>query len=87
MGDVVDLQYAKECESDDNKAVRPASVLRMALDDVEGNDAVLRVMVVAEVRLPDGGSEVNMYRAGCTRHEEVALIELAREFTMRKWLR
>ena len=84
---LVDLRFEREKASDNNAEVRPQSVVRMCLEDIENREDITRVLIIVESKLDDGDYDVEQYRAGCTRYEEVALLELAKDFTLQKWRR
>lgn len=82
---IVDLKYEREKAEDDNKLVRPESLVRMCLDDLQGRTDLTKVMIIVESQNENGDYDIDLYRAGCTRYEEIALLELAKTTTLKKW--
>ena len=86
-GPVVDFSYERDKREEDNALVDPINVLRMAIEKFEAAGVKpTKIVVIAHVPVGDDGRFTgDSFRAGVSRYEEIAMLELHKDYLLRDW--
>lgn len=81
-----ELAAARVDRENDNTKVRPADLLRAMAHDIETGVLKVDALLLLYMNRPKGASwDWGSYRCGLTRDQEVVILALAQERTIRNW--
>jgi len=84
---MIDLELERAKRAGSNEHVSPASLLKMALEDIEtGKNNPDGILIITIKRHENADWERVSYRAGLRKDAELVLLDLARESLIRRWL-